>query len=85
MANERSSWFEAFTGLVQFYPKMSLSIAFATMAAIGRMMPTTRRPADAVVVNTAKALPGPTGAKPSPRKRSAGRKSPKTSVRRRAA
>jgi len=35
--------FEAFANTVQFYPKLTASIAFGVMAAFGRMMPISRR------------------------------------------
>ena len=42
MTANRAGWFEAFQNFVQFYPKLSATIAFSTMAAAGRMIPTSR-------------------------------------------
>lgn len=42
MTDHRADWIETFTSFVQFYPKLSATIAFATMAAAGRMLPVPR-------------------------------------------
>ena len=42
MTTQRVNWFEIFGNLVQLYPKMSATIAFATMAAAARMIPMPR-------------------------------------------
>ena len=42
MSVNRGGWFEAFQTFSQFYPKLSAAIAFGTMAAVGRMIPTSR-------------------------------------------
>lgn len=38
----RTTPFEAFANIVQFYPKLTASVAFGVMAAFGRMLPTSR-------------------------------------------
>ena len=38
MTTYRAVWFEAFRDFVQFYPKLSATIAFSSMAAAGRMI-----------------------------------------------
>jgi hypothetical protein len=42
MTAYRAVWFEAFRDFVQFYPKLSASIAFGSMAAAGRIMANSR-------------------------------------------
>ena len=42
MTTYRAVWFEAFRDFVQFYPKLSASIAFGSMAAAGRIMANSR-------------------------------------------
>jgi hypothetical protein len=35
----RANWFDTFRDLVQFYPKLSASIVFGSMAAVANMLP----------------------------------------------
>jgi hypothetical protein len=39
MTANRTNWFEAFENIVQFYPKLTATIAFGAIAAAGRMIP----------------------------------------------
>jgi hypothetical protein len=41
MTTNRVNPFEAFKSLVEFYPKLGATIAFGTMAAAARMIPTS--------------------------------------------
>jgi hypothetical protein len=46
MTAYRAVWFEAFRDFVQFYPKLSATIAFGSMAAAGRIIANSRPAAD---------------------------------------
>ena len=39
MTPDRDDWFEAFRNFMQFYPKLSVAMAFGTMSAVSRMFP----------------------------------------------
>jgi hypothetical protein len=41
MTDNRANWVETFTSFVQFYPNLTRAIAFATIAAAGRMVSST--------------------------------------------
>jgi hypothetical protein len=43
MPANRANWYETFESWVQFYPKLSAAIAIETMAAAGRMIPSSSR------------------------------------------
>jgi hypothetical protein len=47
----RATPFETFANIVQFYPRLTASVAFGVMAAFGRMLPSSGR------VNEAPAAP----------------------------
>jgi hypothetical protein len=42
MTAYRAVWFDAFRDFVQFYPKLTASIAFGSMAAAGRIIANSR-------------------------------------------
>jgi hypothetical protein len=48
MTDHRVDWIETFTSMVQFYPKLSATIALSTMAAASRMIPIIRPMADVI-------------------------------------
>lgn len=74
--------FEAFKSFVEFYPKLGATIAFGTMAAAARMIPTS----GAAISDTPKIAKGPELVSPanisSPRKRSTAHKTPRKTSKR---
>ena len=87
MTANRANWFEAFQSFVQFYPRLSATIAFGAMAAAGRMIPSTNRRSNEnarqLVISAAVAKPRSTARKPV--KRVARKPSKRTTSRRKAA
>jgi len=45
MSEKRANWFEMLGTFIQFYPKLSAILAFSSMTALGRMMPSNREAA----------------------------------------
>jgi hypothetical protein len=78
MTAKRVNWFEVIGAFVQFYPKMTAIIAFSSMAAVGRMMPSSR---EAVSVIPAKPVEAPRVVKPAIRSTKRRSTAPKTSKR----
>ena len=74
--------FEAFKSFVEFYPKLGATIAFGTMAAAARMIPTS----GAAISDPPQIAKGPEVVSPannsSPRKRSPARKTPRKTSKR---
>jgi hypothetical protein len=74
--------FEAFKSFVEFYPKLGATIAFGTMAAAARMIPTS----GAAISDTPQTAKGPELVSPanisSPRKRSTAHKTPRKTSKR---
>ena len=74
--------FEAFKSFVEFYPKLGATIAFGTMAAAARMIPTS----GAAISDTPQIAKGPVLVSPanisSPRKRSTTHKTPRKTSKR---
>jgi hypothetical protein len=74
--------FEAFKSFVEFYPKLGATIAFGTMAAAARMIPTS----GAAISDTPQIAKGPVLVSPanisSPRKRSTAHKTPRKASKR---
>ena len=66
MTNNRANWVETFTSFVEFYPNLTRAIAFATIAAAGRMV-SVRQSTDAAlnssepVERTSQATPAKSG------------------------
>ena len=74
--------FRMFKSFVEFYPKLGATIAFGTMAAATRMIPTTR----AAISDTPQIAKGPELVSPakisSPQKRSTAHKTPRKTSKR---
>ena len=74
--------FRVFKSFVEFYPKLGATIAFGTMAAAARMIPTSR----AAISDAPQIAKGPELVSPanisSPRKRSTARKTPRKTSKR---
>lgn len=81
MTANRVNWFETLEGFVQFYPKLTATIALGAMSAIARMIPGNGPSVNNAPTSVMRAPRLVASAKSSATKRRTGRKTPKPAAR----